>query len=85
MTEREDDRPSETRQILRMFGDDIGDELKFVALFLVVMVPAGLIGYLVNGSDGAFYGAIAGAALVVVVMVLYAARLAIGWLCGRSG
>ncbi|MEO5664251.1 MAG: hypothetical protein ABIR39_13290 [Nocardioides sp.] len=85
MTEREDNRPSETRQILRMFGDDIGDELKFVALFLVVMVPAGLIGYLVNGSDGAISGAIAGAALVVVVMVLYAVRLAVGWLRGRSG
>lgn len=85
MTEREDNQPSETRQILRMFGDDIGDELKFVAVFLVVMVPAGVIGYLVNGSNGAFYGAIAGAALVVVAMVLYGARLVLGWLRRRSG
>lgn len=74
MTERQQDqpaeRPSETRQFLRMFGDDIADEVKYAAMFLVAMVPAGLIGYLVAGGGGAVVGAIAGAGLVIAYIVV---------------
>lgn len=95
MRDRDDLKPSvrsETVHILRAFRDDVVDEIKFVGLLLAVMVPAGLVGYLVNGSTGAFYGAVAGAGLVAVWLAVVAvgmavsvARAAIGWWRRRSG
>lgn len=48
---------------------DLGQDLQIVLVFLAVMLPAGLAGYLVADARGAFYGAIAGACGLVVVLV----------------
>jgi hypothetical protein len=48
---------------------DLGEDLKIVLVFLAVMVPAGVVGHLVAGGTGAFYGAIAGGIGLVVVLV----------------
>ena len=48
---------------------DLAEDLQIVLVFLAVMVPAGVVGYLVAGGQGAFIGAIAGGVGLVVVLV----------------
>jgi hypothetical protein len=68
---------------------DLGEDLKIALVFLAVMVPAGVVGYLVAGGTGAFYGAIAGGVgLVVVLVTVQAWRTARGarrWWRRRRG
>jgi ABC-type transport system involved in cytochrome c biogenesis permease subunit len=68
---------------------DLGEDLKIVLVFLAAMVPAGVVGYLVAGGQGAFVGAIAGGVLLVVVLVAIqswrAARGAHRWWRRRRG
>ncbi|KRF37675.1 hypothetical protein ASG94_10380 [Nocardioides sp. Soil805] len=63
---------------------DLADEARYAAVFLAVMVPAGVIGYLVDGGAGAVVGAIVGAALVFAWMVLSVAWSLVGRLRGRG-
>ena len=74
---------STLRWWLRSSRDDIADELKFVGVFLLGIVPAGLVGYLVDGTRGAFYGAVVGAALVVVWMAVSLVRIVADWVRRR--
>ncbi|WP_107773864.1 hypothetical protein [Nocardioides sediminis] len=68
---------------------DLGEDLKIALVFLAVILPAGVVGYLVAGGAGAFYGAIAGGVgLVVVLVAIQAWRTARGarrWWRGRRG
>jgi hypothetical protein len=68
---------------------DLGEDLGIVLIFLAVMVPAGVVGYVVAGGEGAFYGAIAGGVGLVVVLVVVQAwrtfRGARRWWQGRRG
>lgn len=61
-------------QELRHWGrsslEDLADELRTAMVFLAAMVPAGAVGYLVAGGVGAVVGALTGAVLVGVWLVV---------------
>ncbi|WP_203337766.1 hypothetical protein [Nocardioides limicola] len=64
------------RSFLRNALDDLGFEVQVALIALAVIVPCGVVGYLVGSVDGAIIGALVGVGLLVVGVAV----VAVSWL-----